>query len=367
MKYIFSVFAVLTVVLSGCAGLQGNALEGSIKGAGNLQVVLEQSFFDRTFQPIGKAACDGEGNFTIEQKGDWPEGVYRLTVGAKKAFFMLDGKEKVIKLKGDISTIDKFEMMAEGSETYTCFQNIIKDLVQNVKKMNPDIARTTVEKGCTPLMRAYLAMQLYGPMAGTYMKELNQSLDDLKAASPDSKYVKDMESIKANFETQLAQQASAELIKVGQPAPDISLPGPDGKTHSLSALKGKVVLLDFWASWCGPCRKANPHVVEVYNKYKSKGFEVFSVSLDGADPRMKMTQAEMAQKMESGKAAWKNAIKQDNLMWANHVSDLKHWGSAPAATYGVTSIPKTFLIGRDGKIVALNPRDNLEQELQKVL
>ena len=367
MKYIFSVLAVLSVVLSGCAGLQGNALKGSIKGAGNLQVVLEQSFFDRTFQAIGKAACDGDGNFTLEQKGDWPEGVYRLTVGAKKAFFMLDGKEKVITLKGDINTLDKFEMEVEGSETYTCFQGVIKDIIQNVKKMSPEIAGATVAKGCTPLMRAYLAMQLYGPMAGAYEKELAASMAELKSVSPDSKYVKDMEKMMSDFQVRKAQEASAELVKIGQPAPDITLPGPDGKNHSLSALKGKVVLLDFWASWCGPCRKANPHVVEVYNKYKSKGFDVFSVSLDGADPRMKMTPAEMAQKIESGKAAWKAAIQQDNLSWANHVSDLKHWGSAPAAVYGVTSIPKTFLIGRDGNIVALNPRDNLEQELLKVL
>jgi hypothetical protein len=107
--------------------------------------------------------------------------------------------------------------------------------------------------------------------------------------------------------------------------------------------------------------------VEVYKKYNSKGFEVFSVSLDGADPRTKMAPEEMAKRKESGKAAWIAAIKQDGLSWPNHVSDLLHWGSAPAAVYGVTAIPKTFLIGKDGKIVAVNPRDNLEAELQKVL
>ncbi len=135
------------------------------------------------------------------------------------------------------------------------------------------------------------------------------------------------------------------------PAPDISLPGPDGKNHALSNLKGKVVLLDFWASWCGPCRRANPHVVETYKKYKDKGFEVFSVSLDRPD----------------GKQNWIDAIAKDGLLWDNHVSDLQFWSSAPAAVYGVRSIPKTFLIGRDGKIVALNPREQLEEELLKVL
>ncbi|MFM8485865.1 MAG: TlpA disulfide reductase family protein, partial [Bacteroidota bacterium] len=106
-----------------------------------------------------------------------------------------------------------------------------------------------------------------------------------------------------------------------------------------------------WASWCGPCRRANPHVVEMYKKYKSKGFEVFSVSLDRPD----------------GKDKWIQAIQQDGLVWDNHVSDLKFWESAPAATYGVRSIPRTFLINREGKIVAVNPRDNLEAELTKNL
>jgi peroxiredoxin len=91
--------------------------------------------------------------------------------------------------------------------------------------------------------------------------------------------------------------------------------------------------------------------VEVYNKYKGKGFDVFSVSLDRPD----------------GKEAWKQAIEKDGLEWANHVSDLKFWDSAPAATYGVRSIPKTFLVGKDGKIVAVDPRNNLEAELLKVL
>ena len=111
------------------------------------------------------------------------------------------------------------------------------------------------------------------------------------------------------------------------------------------------LLVDFWASWCGPCRKANPHVVEMYNKYKSKGFDVFSVSLDKQD----------------GKQNWINAIKQDGLIWSNHVSDLQWWQSAPAGVYGVQSIPKTFLIGKDGKIVAVNPRNNLEEEILKAL
>lgn len=125
---------------------------------------------------------------------------------------------------------------------------------------------------------------------------------------------------------------------VGSMAPDIELPGQDGKTISLKKLRGKVVLIDFWASWCGPCRKENPNVVEAYNKYKStkfkdaKGFEVFSVSLD------------------RDKAKWMEAIKSDGLVWKNHVIDEKN---TAGAAYGVEFIPNGFLIDGKGKIIAV--------------
>ncbi|MCC6459971.1 MAG: TlpA family protein disulfide reductase [Saprospiraceae bacterium] len=170
---------------------------------------------------------------------------------------------------------------------------------------------------------------------------------------PQSKYASDFSNMVGNIEKQMtqAQPQSSGPIQIGTPAPEISLPGPDGKVRSLSAMKGKVVLLDFWASWCRPCRMANPHVVEMYNKYKGKGFDVFSVSLD----------------RPGQKDAWVAAIQQDGLVWDNHVSDLQFWNSAPAGVYGVRSIPSTFLIDREGKIVALNPRNNLEEELLKAL
>jgi len=163
---------------------------------------------------------------------------------------------------------------------------------------------------------------------------------------------------------------ASEKIKIGVMAPDISLPSPKGKTFRLSDLKGKVVLVDFWASWCAPCRRANPHVVEMYNKYNSKGFTVFSVSLDGVDSRMKNTITDPKQLDElttRAKDAWLAAIAKDGLKWDTHVSDLKKWESGPAAEYGVHSIPKTFLLDKEGKVAALDPRDNLEEEIKKLL
>ncbi len=137
---------------------------------------------------------------------------------------------------------------------------------------------------------------------------------------------------------------------VGSVVPDIEMKSPDGKTYKLSDLRGQVVLLDFWASWCGPCRHENPVVVAAYNKYKAKGFTVFSVSLDGDVNR------------------WKNAITQDHLDWVYHVSDLQKWNNRAAKKYKVSGIPASFLIGKDGVLIAKNLRGaQLEQKLQEVL
>lgn len=137
---------------------------------------------------------------------------------------------------------------------------------------------------------------------------------------------------------------------IGQPAPDISLPDKDGVIRSLSSLRGKIVLLDFWASWCGPCRRENPNVVRIYNEYHDKGFEVFSVSLD------------------KDRDSWLRGIETDKLAWPNHVSDLKYWKSAGAAVYGVTAIPYTVLIDRSGNIVAKKLRgEELEARIKQLI
>lgn len=137
--------------------------------------------------------------------------------------------------------------------------------------------------------------------------------------------------------------------KVGEKAPELEFRNPDGKLIKLSSLRGKVVLIDFWASWCRPCRVENPNVVRVYNKYHAKGFEVFSVSLD------------------KDKNAWVNGIKQDGLIWSYHVSDLLFWQSKAAAIYGVRSIPHTVLIDKDGTIIAKNLRGQaLELALEQI-
>ena len=134
------------------------------------------------------------------------------------------------------------------------------------------------------------------------------------------------------------QSSPATATTVGAMAPDLAFENPDGVIMKLSDLRGKVVLLDFWASWCRPCRMENPNVVKTYHKYHDKGFEIYSVSLD------------------RDKAGWIKAIEADGLIWPNHVSDLGYWQSQAAKIYGVSSIPATFLIGKDGRIIAKNLR-----------
>lgn len=183
------------------------------------------------------------------------------------------------------------------------------------------------------------------------------AVNHLKIADEYNEYVKVADRLvkegselvySTDFRKFVLENSKLRKLSSGSDAPIIGGKSPTGVEYDLTMMKGKVYLLDFWASWCGPCRKENPAVVAAYNKYKDKGFTVFGVSLD------------------SNPQAWQTAIEKDKLVWETHISDLKGWQSEYSKIYQVNSIPQSFLIGPDGKIIAKNLRgDALDKALDE--
>ena len=166
-----------------------------------------------------------------------------------------------------------------------------------------------------------------------------ETSDKFERQWPDNRYAKGFVAFVENL----------KKTALGQPAPEITLPNPDGKVISLSSLKGKFILVDFWAKWCGPCRRENPNVVKAYNQFKGKGFDILGVSLDRT------------------KEDWLRAIQEDGLVW-NHVSDLKYFDSQAAKDYNINGIPFSILVDPNGIIIAKNLRGTgLQKKLMEVL
>jgi thiol-disulfide isomerase/thioredoxin len=166
---------------------------------------------------------------------------------------------------------------------------------------------------------------------------------------PESDAVQDLHrQVDELKQKQLVESMSAARLKAGSLAPEVALPNPDGDTVLLSSLRGSYVLLDFWASWCPPCRQENPNLVKIYEKYHDKGFEIYQVSLDKT------------------RDAWVKGIKEDELHWI-HVSDLKFWNSIVVPVYEIQGIPVSYLLDKNGRILAQNLKgEMLAQELKKI-
>ncbi|MEP1486878.1 MAG: TlpA disulfide reductase family protein [Algibacter sp.] len=180
-------------------------------------------------------------------------------------------------------------------------------------------------------------------LLNTLVKDKQTAITDLeslfsKLAAPikTSEYGK---TVSASIENQKLIRQQQRGVQIGDIAPDFSAITPDGKTLALNDIKGKITIIDFWASWCGPCRRENPYVVETYKQYHEKGLEIISLSLD----------------KNSQKDKWIKAIQDDKMTW-HHVSNLQSWQDPIANRYGVRSIPATFILDETGKVIAKNLR-----------
>ena len=216
---------------------------------------------------------------------------------------------------------DYLKARADGD---TATMNEIEQQWQQVEEQNSAKIKNKIKEMGTSLAVFYAVNYLDAEQEFSFLKEL---ADTFQVARPDSRYTQQF----------VAQVNTLSQLAVGMPAPDIALPNPEGDTLRLSSLRGKYVMIDFWAAWCKPCRMENPNVVRLYDQYKDKGFEIYGVSLDRT------------------KDAWVEAIADDQLTW-QHVSDLKYFNSEAAALYSINAIPATVLLDKEGKIIAKNLR-----------
>ncbi|MCP4459282.1 MAG: TlpA family protein disulfide reductase [Cytophagales bacterium] len=291
------------------------------------------------------------------------ENFYRIAAFRTQfANLVLDGLESevIIKFDGSSTTIsgsEKSRAVREVDELMAKAQRDLQQLRQEVVQANQKGDQSTVQA----IIEQNTALQKKNETAlKSIIRKVTPSLAaiyglnflDIESNYDlfDSVTNKTFEAYPENtIVSQMKERVdNGRVLAVGQMAPDFALPDPDGVDISLLELRGKYVLLDFWASWCKPCRAENPNVVRMYEKYHGDQFEILGVSLD------------------RNKEAWIKAISDDGLEWM-HVSDLKHFNSAAAALYNVNAIPATFLVDPEGRIVGKNLRgSSLETKLEEL-
>ncbi len=316
----------------------GYRVHGKILNANaNQQMFLQLIDLQRKINIIDTAVIAADGSF--EMKGTLPHRSLcnlMVSAGNRRSIYFIVDNQSDIELNVDITDPNNYEIKGDAENMQ------LRSFVDNLQnqRQGVDYIKAYADTVTSPFV-GYIA---------TNSMKIEQAYKLFQKQSERMRKTIPNNPLTSAFTSYVNSKKALALTAIGSQAPDITLNDVDGKSLPLTSLKGKVVLVDFWASWCRPCRRENPNVVKAYAKYKSKGFEVYSVSLDKT------------------KDKWLAAIKQDNLTWDAHVSDLQGWRSAAAAEYGVSSIPQTFLLDKDGKIIAKNLRGiALERKLEELL
>lgn len=281
---------------------------------------------------------DEDPDYTVTGSPE-SERIWRITDIRNSAFDKIDSLNTASQ---EAQNTPMYEM--KKAELDSLFQKVVKNTSQAYKDM--------IDEEPGSIANIFIFSQSIGnyPLITpqedfAYFERVDSAIG---ATYGDLKHVtsfhKSIASMKQNLAMQEQMNAVKNNLKPGSEIPEISLEGPNGTVRKLSDLRGKVVLVDFWAAWCRPCRAQNPFLVKLYNDYKAQGFDVYSVSLDGLPQQ------------QNPKEEWLGAIEQDGLTWENHVSDLKGWETQVVGDFGFNGIPFTVLVDREGKIIATELR-----------
>ena len=373
-KYIFSfcTLFVLFATQSSCGpNGQGSSSYALISGQLDNLPQQELQLIDLSIgqgKVTDTAYVKEDGSFTFSNPISKP-GFYKLQIGQNYQMVLPLHPEDQITISGDASKPQ--EMKIKGSkdvERMHEFANYNYDVYLKQEALSEEYESLAPESVDEATMQSF--QRRHAELDNLKVEKMKKMIDDnpssmanlaftemLDPQNPEHlEYLKKLDESLGEkysgivfYDSFHQRMQDIGRLAIGSEVPEISLENPEGKVVPLSSLRGKVVLIDFWASWCRPCRMENPNIVAAYERFKDKGFEIYGVSLDRT------------------KEAWVNAIQADNLHWTQ-VSDLKFWNSEAAADYGVTGIPFAVLIDKEGKVIAKNLRGQaLHQKLAEVL
>lgn len=370
----FAMFAFVSCTGSGDAN--NFTVSGKIENAPSKKIVLEQVQFDNT-PPIVVDSAEIAENGDYQLKGTAKEQSLYLISMDKMPVAIFINDDDNIKVSLDLQKNSRLPYISNSEATEQLYEflndfrakdsvlAVTYDAMDSIFSQNPSDSNLLVlqQRGAKEMEQINAFMKNFiktssSPAAVFYALNMAatrntmepQQVDSLVTAAADRfKTHAGLATFKSLYATAAATHDANNYILLNQPAPDLTMQDVNGKPMSISQFKGKYLLVDFWASWCGPCRQENPNVVAAYNKFKGKNFEILGVSLD------------------QDKEAWIQAIKADKLNWPQ-MSDLKQWNSMAVETYKFDGIPFNVLIDPDGKIIASSLRGaDLEQKLTEVL